>query len=83
MAVAWAHQDCSKPFDQAEQQAEKVKELRARVTDLENKLGTKEEELKNNEIELVAQTEKYEKVQAEVGLLKGELARLHAENRSL
>ena len=53
------------------------------MTDLENKLRTKEEELKSNEIKLVARTEKYEQVQAEVGLLKGELAQLHAEKRSL
>ena len=83
MAVAWAHQDCSKPLDQAEQQAEKLRELRARVTNLQNKLRAKEEELKSNEIELVARTEKYEQVQAEVGLLKGELAWLHADNISL
>ena len=67
MAVAWAHQDCSKPLDQVEQQAEKLKELCARVTDLENKLGAEEEELKSNEIELLTRTEKYEQVQAEVG----------------
>ena len=60
MAVAWAHQDCSKPLDQAEQRAEKLRELYAQVTDLENKLGDKEEEIKSNEIELVTQTEKYE-----------------------
>ena len=54
MAVAWAHQDCSKPLDQSEQRVEKVRELRTQVTDLENKLRSKEEELKNNEIELVA-----------------------------
>ena len=29
MAVAWAHQDCSRPLDQSEQWAEKVKEPRA------------------------------------------------------
>ena len=60
-----------------------MRELRAQVTDLENKLETKKEELKSNEIELVARTEKYEQVQAEVGLLKEELARLHAKNRLL
>ena len=83
MAVAWAHQDCSRPLDQSEQWAKKVRELRARVTDLENKLGAKEEELKSNETELVAGTEKYKQVQAEVGLLKGELAWLHTDNRLL
>ena len=71
MAVAWAYQDCSRPLDQSQQWAEKVRELRAQVTDLENKLGAKEEELKSNEIELVGRTAKYEQVQAEIGLLKG------------
>ena len=61
MTVAWAHQDCSKPLDQSEQWAKKVRELRAQVTDLENKLGTKEEELKNNEIELVAWNKRFER----------------------
>ena len=74
MAVAWAHQDCSKPLDQIEQRAEQVRELRAQVTNLENKLGTKEEELKNNEIELVARNKSFERAQDEVGLLKEELA---------
>ena len=60
-----------------------MRELRAQVTDLENKLGAKEEELKSNEIELVARTEKYKQVQVEVRLLKGELSRLHANNKSL
>ena len=54
MAVAWAHQDCSRPLDQSEQRAEKVRDLRAHVTNLEGKLKAKEEELKNNKIELVA-----------------------------
>ena len=53
------------------------------MADLENKLGVKEKELMNNEVKLVAQNERYERVQAEVGLLKGDLALLHAENRSL
>ena len=83
MAVAWAYQDCSRPLDQSEQRAEKVRKLHAQVTDLESKLKAKEEELKNNEIELVARSEKYEKVQDELRLLKGELARFYAENSSL
>ena len=45
--------------------------------------GSKEEELKSNEIELVIRTEKYEQVQAEVELLKRELAQFHVENKSL
>ena len=60
IAVAWAHQDCLKPLDQSEQRAEKVRELHAQVTDMENKLRVKEEELKNNEIELMARNERYE-----------------------
>ena len=53
MVVAWAHQDYSRPLDQSEQRAKKVRELRTQVIDLENKLEAKEEELKSNEIELV------------------------------
>ena len=53
------------------------------MTNLENKLRVKEEELKNNEIELVARNKRYENVQAELRLLKGELAQLHTENKSL
>ena len=83
MAVAQAHQDCSGPLDQSEQQAEKMKQLQAQVIDLESKLRVKDEELKNNEVELVAQTVKYEKLQDELGLLKGDLARFDADNRSL
>ena len=83
MAMAWAYQDCSRPLNQSKQQAEKVKELRAQVTDLEDKLRVKDEELKNNETKLVALNVKYERVQDELGLLKGELARLDADNRSL
>ena len=81
--MAWAYQDCSRPLDQSEQQAEKVRELHAQVTDLESKLKAKEEEHKSNEIELVAQSEMYEKVQDELGLLKRDLARFHAKNSSL
>ena len=64
MAVAWAHQDCSKSLDQFEQGAEKVRQLRAQVTELENKMGVKKEELKNNEIELVVRNKRFEKAQA-------------------
>ena len=53
------------------------------MTNLENKLGAKEEELKSKEIKLVTQTEEYEQVQTEVEMLKGELAWLHVDNRSL
>ena len=43
----------------------------------------KEEELKTNEIELVARNERLEKAQAKVRLLKEELSRLHVDNGSL
>ena len=83
MAVAWAHQDCSRPFDLTEQRAEKIRQLRGQLTESEKKLAAREEELKNNAIDLVARTEGLERAQAEIGLLKEELARLHAENWSL
>ena len=83
MVVAWAHQDCLNPFEQSEQRAEKVRQLRGQVTELERKLKNKEEELKSNEIELVARNKRFERAQAEVGMLKGELAKLHADNKSL
>ena len=60
-----------------------MKQLQAQVIDLESKLRVKDEELKNNEVELVAQTVKYEKLQDELGLLKGDLARFDADNRLL
>ena len=53
------------------------------MTELENKLGVKEDELKNNEIKLVARNKRFERAQVEIRLLNGELARLHANNRSL
>ena len=83
MAVAWAHQDCSRPLDLTEQWAEKIRQLRGQLIESEKKLAAREEELKNNAIDLVARTEGLERAQAEIGLLKEELARLHAENWSL
>ena len=53
------------------------------MTELENKLGAKEEELKNNEIDIVARNERFKRAPVEVGSLKWELARLHAENKLL
>ena len=41
------------------------------MTESEKKLAAKEEELKNNTIDLVARTEGLERAQAEIGLLKG------------
>ena len=72
-----------RPLDQSEQRAEKVRQLQGQVFELEKKLKNKEEELKSNEIKLVARNERFEKAQAEVGLLKGELSKLYADNRSL
>ena len=53
------------------------------MTELDSKLKDKEEELKSNEIKLMARNERFKRAQAEVGLLKEELARLHADYRSL
>ena len=53
------------------------------MIELERKLKEKEEELKSNEIKLMARNERFERVQVEVGLLKGELAKLHSNNKSL
>ena len=53
------------------------------MTKSEKKLLASEEELKNNAIDLVAKTKGLKNAQAEIGLLKGELAKLHVENRSL
>ena len=53
------------------------------MTKSEKKLLASEEELKNKAIDLVAKTKGLEKAQAEIGLLKGELTKLHVENRSL
>ena len=50
---------------------------------MKKKLTTKEEELKTNEIDLVARSKKLEKAQAEIGQLRGELARLYKEVRLL
>ena len=83
MAVAWAYQDCSGPLNQSEQWVEEVKEHRARVIDLENKVWEKKKELGNNEVELMAQNVKYEKLQDELGLLKGDLAWFDADNKLL
>ena len=60
--MAWANQDCSGPLDQSELRAEKMNQLQAQVSDLETKLRVKDEELKNNEVKLVAETVKYEKL---------------------
>ena len=46
-------------------------------------MSVREEELKNNAIDLVARFEELEKAQVEIGLLKGELARFHEESKLL
>ena len=38
MAVAWAHQDYSRPLDLTKQQAEKIRQLRGQLTESEKKL---------------------------------------------
>ena len=53
------------------------------MAESEKKLSAREEELKNNTIDLVARSEELEKAKAEIGLLKGELTRLHEESRLL
>ena len=53
------------------------------MINLENKLREKNKELEANEVELVAQTVKYDKLQNELGLLKGDLARFDVDNRLL
>ena len=49
----------------------------------EKKLAAKEEELKSNEVELMAKVEELEKAQTKVEQLGGELTRFHEEVRSL
>ena len=83
MAAAWAHQNCSRPLDLFEQQTAKIKQLKEQLAESEKKLWVKDEELKSNAIDLVAQSKELEKSQDEIGLLKGELARLYEESRSL
>ena len=61
MAVAWAHQDCSRPLDLSKQRVEKLKQVRRQLTKSEKKLSARGEELKNNMIDLVARTEGLEK----------------------
>ena len=46
-------------------------------------MSVREEELKNNAIDLMVRSEELDKGQAEIGLLKEELTRLHKEGRPL
>ena len=55
--MAWAYQDCERPLDLSYQQAAKVKLLKEQLVESEKKLTAKEEELKGNEINLVAKFE--------------------------
>ena len=50
-----------KPLNKSEQQAEKIKQLKGQLTESKRKLAAKEEELKENEIELVAKNERLER----------------------
>ena len=61
MTVAWAHQHCSRPLDLSEQRAEKIRQLMGQLAKSEKKLSAREEELKNNAINLVARSEELEK----------------------
>ena len=81
--MAWAYQDCSGPLDQSERLSEEIKELQARVTDLEKKLQEKIKELEANEVQFVDQKVKYKRLQDKVRLLKGDLAQFDADNRLL
>ena len=83
MTVAWAHQDCSGPLNQSERRAKEMKKLQARVIDLENKLQEKNKELEANKVQLMVHNVKYERLQDELGLLKGDLAWFDADNRLL
>ena len=61
MVVAWAYQDCKRPFDLSDKCAAKINLLKERVVEVEKKLKVKEEELKANEVEFVAKAEELEK----------------------
>ena len=81
--MAWTHQDCFRPIDLSEQRATKIKQLKELLAESKKKLSVRKEELKNNAIDLVARSEELDKTRAKIGLLKGQLARLHEEERSL
>ena len=70
-------------LNQSERQAEEIKKLRTRVTDLEKKLRENIKELEANEVQLVHQNVKYERLHDELGLLKGDLARFDVDNKLL
>ena len=65
--MAWAHQDYSRPLDLSEQQAEKIRQLRGQLIELEKKLLTGEDELKNNTIDLVARTRGWRRLKLRLG----------------
>ena len=56
-----------------------MKALKEQLAESEKKLLVKEEELKTNAINLVAKSEEPKKAQAEIGLLKGDVTRLHED----
>ena len=83
MVATWASQDYERPLDLSDKQAAKINLLKERVVEAENKLVAKKEELKANEVELVAKAEESEKAWTKVAQPGGELTRLHKEVPSL
>ena len=82
MQVLWQQ---TRPIssDLSDQRTAKVKLLKEQLVKSGKKLTTKEEELKCNELDLVAKSEELEKAQTKIGQLRGELPRLREEVRSL
>ena len=61
MAPTWAYQDCKKPFAVSAKWAANNKLLRELMEEVKEKLGAKEEDLKANEVDLVARVEELRK----------------------
>ena len=61
MAATWAYQDCEKPFAVSAKWAANNKLLRELMEEVKEKLGAKEEDLKANEVDLVARVEELRK----------------------
>ena len=70
MVVAWAHQDYLRPIDLSKQRAAKIKQLKEQLTKSKKKLSVREEELKNNAIDLVARSEELEKARLRLAYLR-------------
>ena len=75
MAATWAYQDCEKSLAMSAKWAANNKLLRELVEKVKKRVAAKEEELKANEVELVAQAEELGKIRAKFAQLEGELAR--------